>query len=446
MKRLASLLLAAVCSSVQADEELLNLDDIVNLSLHHNPYIKRALGQNTQYKGESTQADSAYLPQVSLTLDEYYQNTKYQDNTATQAFTDSSPTSGNMLVFDATVTQLIYDFGKTLNKMDAANKQVEAFKHNTQSIVSQVVLLAHQNYYNVLKTKRLIEVSEEKLSITKQQLYRAQQYFKQGVVNKIDVTDAEVEVSNAMLDLIKAKQNYKLARITLQNTVGYIPNKGSYKLYERMTTIDNLVEYIPSISTDDESNLKIALDNRPELKQYRKMLSASQSMIDSKRGGYWPTIAAAASYSKTDSSQIVIWDQIVFAGVQAKWDIFTGFKTDGEVDAAKGTMIQSQAQLQQTYLTIEKQVADADVVASEKLQEINLTHKLVKLAYENLDLATERYINGLGNIVEFNDAQVKYTRAKTDFVSAYYDYLTAVSEIHYARGDYSGIKAPKSQN
>jgi len=56
------------------------------------------------------------------------------------------------------------------------------------------------------------------------------------------------------------------------------------------------------------------------------------------------------------------------------------------------------------------------------------------LAAENLRLAEGRYKAGIGDLLEFNDAQLLFTQNQSDLVVTYYTYLTALARIERAAG------------
>ena len=61
----------------------------------------------------------------------------------------------------------------------------------------------------------MIHVAKESIKINKFQLYQAQEYFKAKVKTKIDVTNAQLQLSNSNMDLLKAKFNVKKANAKL---------------------------------------------------------------------------------------------------------------------------------------------------------------------------------------------------------------------------------------
>ena len=128
--------------------------------------------------------------------------------------------------------------------------------------------------------------------------------------------------------------------------------------------------------------------------------------------------------------------------VGLSWEIFSGFETEGKVAEAKSRMFELQASLRDLELAIVQDVTDSYLRADENSEAVDIADQTMKLAKENLDLAEGRYKAGLNDIIEFNDAQLTYTRAQSSLVSTYYTYLTALARIEFA----TGIIADKDGN
>jgi outer membrane protein len=65
---------------------------------------------------------------------------------------------------------------------------------------------------------------------------------------------------------------------------------------------------------------------------------------------------------------------------------------------------------------------------------LDVTARLVAQANEALRLAQARYNNGLGSIVELNEAQLSQTSAEIAAASAKYEYLGRRATLDYTIG------------
>ena len=65
---------------------------------------------------------------------------------------------------------------------------------------------------------------------------------------------------------------------------------------------------------------------------------------------------------------------------------------------------------------------------------LDVTARLVHEADQALRLARVRYDNGLGSIVELNQAQLSQTSAQIEAAGARYDYLSRRAALSYTTG------------
>ena len=121
-------------------------------------------------------------------------------------------------------------------------------------------------------------------------------------------------------------------------------------------------------------------------------------------------------------------------GVGLTWQLFSGFATEGDVVEAKGILLESKAAFQTLHLAAVQQVTDSYLRADESRESVIIAEQTLALAAENLQLAEERYKAGIGDMIEFNDAQLNHIRAQSDLVVSYFTYLASLARIENAVG------------
>jgi len=121
-------------------------------------------------------------------------------------------------------------------------------------------------------------------------------------------------------------------------------------------------------------------------------------------------------------------------GVDLTWELFSGFQTDGEVVEARGKLQEVQAALMDLQLFVTREVTDSYLRADENHEAVDIADETLGLAKENLYMAEKRYIAGLNDIIEYNEAQLNFIRAQSSLVTTFYDYLTALARIDNSTG------------
>ncbi len=415
--------LPVVNDAAATENVAISMDELIEIALTHNPQIDTARHQQTQRSGQLTQAKSGYLPHVGVNGD--YNRV---------AIKDLEPKDeDNVGHAGAKATQLIYDFGKTTGAIDAGQSNLEASEANLNQVSQDIVFLVKQAYYAVLEKDHLIKVAQETVTNYEQHLERAKAYFEAGVRTRIDVVNAEVELSSSRLRLLQSRYNLKTARVELEQILGIVPNNGHYTPSQLLDSLDKVDEKMPPLPPKLDELLNLANEQRQDVRQQKAFIKTAEAILKQADSGYWPSIGATAGLDGYDTDLIAFQDQWNI-GVGLTWELFSGFKTQGEVAEANGLYREARSRLNELELFVTQEVTDSYIRADERHESVKLNMKTVNLAAENLELASERYKAGLNDMIEYNDAQLRYTTARGDLVSSYFSYLTALARVDRAIG------------
>ena len=348
------------------------------------------------------------------------------------------------------ISQLIFDFGKTTGLIDTSSFNLQASGENLVQVYHDLVFDVKSRFYNVLEARRLIGVAEQAVDNYEQQLYRAQRFFESGVRTRIDVTNAEVNLSNEKLNLLRANADYKTALVSLEQVIGIVPNDGDYEPITNEPPTEELASQKPEMPDSLDTLLQTAEVNRPGLKEFQFLIQAAESSITRAKGDYWPTIDAVGDYNTFETDLPSLSDQWQITA-RLNWEFFSGFETEGKVAEATAQLREVQAGLRDFELEVTRDVTDSYLRADENREGVDIADQTVELAQENLRLAEGRYKAGIGDLLEFNDAQLLYTQNQSNLVITYYNYLTALARIDRAVGftpelvDYDMTAAPQQQ-
>lgn len=413
----------------------LGLEDLIAIALRNNPTVSIARNQIMASEGRKTQAVSGYLPKVSAT-----------GSAGRIHINDLTPVDEDeVLTGNLSASQLIYDFGNTTGAISASGYTVEADMAQLNSVGSDLVYQVKSAYYSVLEKHYLIIVASEQVKSYQMHYDRAREYFKAGVKSRIDVTNAQVELTNSKLQLLQSRFALKSARVALEKTIGSRPENGNYLILGQDHDFKEFINFLPPMPASREELMQTAVTQRPDLLQAQKKINSAESALSSTQAGYWPTIGATASYDTYDTDLPTLQDQWQ-VGIALDWEFFSGFRTQGEIAEAKSNLRSSRARYRDIELTATQEVTDSFLLAQEKRESVFLADEILKLAEENFDLADQRYKTGLGDMIEFNDAQLRISQARSNLVTTYYAYNTALASLEKAIGVYPNMDAPDTKN
>ena len=401
----------------------LTLDDFIQIALRNNPEIEIAAEQFLGNEGILTQSRSLYLPRLSAGAAAGRYN-----------IDDLQPVDEDNVVQGLLrATQLIYDFGRTTGLIDSSKFNLDASAEGLKQVYHNIVFDVKQSFYNVLEAQRLITVAEEAVKNFEQQLYRAQKFYEAGVRTRIDVTNADVNLSNQKLNLLRANADWKTARVQLENVLGEKPNNGDYELVTNEPALEKLAASKPEMPGELDELLATARIHRPGLKEFTFLVQSAEAGLKQAKGDYWPSIDALGDYNKYETDLPSLRDQWQIS-VGLTWEFFSGFETEGKVAEANARLREVKAALREFDLSITQDVTDSYLRADENREGVNIADQSFNLAIENLELADGRYKAGIGDLLEFNDAVLLYTENQSNLVVTYYNYLTELARIERAVG------------
>ncbi len=401
---------------IGAGEEL-TLQRTIDIALKNQPSI--LAGRSTVRANEATigQAQANYYPQLTAS-GSYNKVSSATNNTGIDV-----PGKYDQYTSTVGLSQTIFDFGKTPTQVNINSLNTESSRFDLNNVLDTVVFNVKQAFYNVLQAQRNRDVAGESVKQFQQHLDQAQGFYAVGTKAKIDVTKAEVDLSNARLNLIKAENQIRLSRVTLNNAMG-IPDSPDYSLQ------DNLSYTKYGLSFEDA--LSKVYTQRSDLQSLIKKKEAAKASIDLARKGYFPVLTGNANYNYSGTNFPLSdgWNY----GVSLSFPLFSGFDTEYQVAQAQANYDILSANEQSLRLDIYSQVQQGYLTLREAEESIGTSELTVRQAKENVDLATGRYQAGVGSPLEVTDALVGLNNAQVTYTQALTDYKNAQASIEKAIG------------
>jgi outer membrane protein TolC len=238
------------------------------------------------------------------------------------------------------------------------------------------------------------------------------------------VIKAEVDVSTAKLNLIKAENDFRIAVVNLNNTMG-IPEAPEYTLSEDLSFEKYGITF--------EEALARAYENRPDMKSIVAKRQASEVSVDSAMTGYYPFLTGNASYNWAGGRPDQI-DHGWSVGAVISVPIFSGFLTKYQVEEAKANLNVLRANEESLRQTVFLEVQQAYLILRAAEEAIPTAKLGVEQAQENLDIANGRYTAGVGNPIEVTDAEVSLASARLAHIQTLYADKVAQAGLEKAMG------------
>lgn len=396
------------------------------------PDLQSARGSLTQAEGAVVSQRASLLPRLNLSSTFSHSSTRQDGSSADSAsivtagvgsaVVTSSGSTTDRLTSSLGVTQLLFDFGRTRQLVKQADLQRQAAAATVLQTENDVALTVKENFYSLILARRLVQVREDELTNRQEQLRLARALYDAGELAPGDVVRAQSAVTNTVVALNTARQDYELARQDQAQALGLSP----------------LTELAISESSEpDLPNKELAyllgqaVERRPDMLVAQKNLEASEAALGAAHALNRPALTAFTGI--TYQGDINGVQRPTFAAqLQLDFDLYDGGARAGAVKSAEGALEIVKADYRRTQLAVERDVsgAVAQLITSER--NVSAAQAGVASAREGVRIAQGRYQVALGTLTDVFDAQATLVTAQTNLASSLSNLDLARARVRHA--------------
>lgn len=403
----------------------LTVEEAEQMALHDNPNISvarlLALAQ-----GEVTrEARSAEMPLATSDLTAV---DSHPGSRITGAGTINSPRILNKAAAGLTISQLITDFGRTRNLVRSAQSNARAQIEDQRATELDIKLAVDEAFYQALSAQAVLRVARITLAQRQATGDQVRALTKAKVKSELDLSFANVEIAQANLLLLNARNSEASAMAALNDVLGSAQDR-------QYVLVDQAGGSLPAAPVDTEALVQQAFRQRPDLAALNERYLAARQDATAARDQRFPTISAMASGGGTPVRDDLIESSwYMGAGVNMSIPVFNGFLFSAQEKRAQYRAGAAQQQVRNLRDDIARDVRTAALNAQTAFERVGVTQDELNQANLALDLAQARYKLGLSSIVELTQAQLAQTQAEIDNANARYTYQTALAEVRFETG------------
>ncbi len=325
-------------------------------------------------------------------------------------------------------SQLITDFGRTTNLVASTKLEERAQQANELATREDVVLITDQAFYDALQAQALLQVAKQTVNLRQTTQSQVNQLTQNKLRSTLDLTFANVNLSQAQLLQLDAQNNADATMAALDEVLG-LDHPVPYSL------VDN-TRNSPPPPPDEQAMLDLAVKQRPDLQSLDLTRQSQEKFSRAQRDQMLPTLSALGTVGATpvrpDEYYISSWDGAI--GANLNIPIFNGFLYSAQ---AKEAQLRAQAAAQRTRQLKDRIVRDVQTAwldANNAFTRLGVTAQLLNQANESLGLAQTRYKLGLSSIVELSQAQLQQTEAEISNTNAQYQYRLTLAALNFQTG------------
>lgn len=434
MKRVYFILILILSFSFQTfgQEKLLTKDEAIQTALENNFGIKIAKNQIEVAENNKSILNSGYLPTLTGNSGANYNmlnsNTEYpgQFGENGEPREDLEINDAESQSFNASISlnYTLFDGLGRYYSYKQLKEQYQLSELQARETIESTIVQMFSVYFQVARLTENKNVLKSALEISNDRIKRAEYAFEYGQNTKLDILNAQVDVTNDSISLLNVEQQLVNAKRDLNVVLSQSLNEAFQ--------VDTIVSFVSPLLLD--SYIAKVNENNVSLLRNEKNLKINEYDIKVNQSGYLPTVGLSGSYGwnlNQSAPSSFLPGQIIPGtnrnsynlgiGASLTWNLFDGGGTTVRVRNSKIAYKNQELVKQQVALEVARDVQNARAIYDNLLNIYQIQEQNVITNQNNFDRSKEQFQLGRISSIEFRQAQINLLNAKTNKNLAKYD-------------------------
>lgn len=432
MKHIINLSILSVfiwSASIQAQEvKPISKSEVLTQVSENNTSIKISEEEFNQAKADYNQTNAIFLPNItashtgiSTTNPLMAFGSKLNQEILTQA--DFNP----VLLNDPETTQNFatkLEIQQPLINVDgifqrkAAKSKMEAMSLKTKRTEDYIAFEVDKAYMQLQLAYKAVDVLEKALEAANANKKLADDSYEQGYLQRADVLNVEVRVTEVKNQLQQAKSNVQNA----SNYLSFLMNDDTFITYKPS---DTLTPYVRTME------LKTFTENRSDIKAMQLASKAYEAMSKADKMAFLPRLNAFGSYEMYDDKIFQADANGYIVGAQLSWDIFQGSKRFGKAQKSRAEFEKSKLEYNQYVSKSKLELNKAKRMLIDAENKLNLSKLALDQSEESLRIRTNRFKEGLEKTSDLLMAETQYAQKQLEYYQTIFEYNYALAYVNF---------------
>ena len=413
-----SLLPTGAACQFRSLERPLSLQEAVERTLCNNPSTRQAwVGVKTQAASVGA-ARAAYLPTVNAS----WQGVRDDSltNVTDRPYLDSA-TLATVQTDSVSLTWTLYDFGARRNALANATALLSAAQATQDATLQSVFIEASKDYYAAQASGGALATAIDVEQMAENSWHAAQERVKKGVAPISDELQAQTAVGQAEVSVEKARGANMTALGTLANEMDLSPDVDI-----ALPPVDAGVAPDSAFDESIDGLLDAVKESHPSVRAARAKLDAALAKVKQTEDEGLPTFSLVSKYSRDNQPASLGLGAPSFPATGHEWyvgfqltiPLFEGFTRTYQVHQAEAQAEEQVVELDQARQKVALDVWNAYQALETSTKTLRLDTSLMDIAAHSFEVATRRYKEGVGSIIELLTAQAALANAQQQHVEA----------------------------
>jgi len=311
---------------------------------------------------------------------------------------------------------LVYDFGRNQARASAQVENVIAAEYALIQEGYQVFEDVSVSYFSLLESAALLEVASTNEFEYAEHLRQAEERLAAGEAQKLDVTRARSNLSQAREETIAASNTVATVGAEFMKALGIDVTHGTREeVFPLMgSALSTMMRGFAATRYEVGAAFDLARTNAPSMAIARARLRSADYDVDRAVADLMPSVSGEVGINWADPLWVWHW------GISASQSIFEGFKKVTAVDRAVVAMQSAAVAVDEAEQQLSLNLETAIAVRDNSVKKLDTARATVVFSRENLDMVKSRYLQGEASRIDFTDSMSEYATALGNRVTAFY--------------------------
>jgi len=371
-----------------------------------NAGLAVAMAHFDQATAYSAQAHAGYFPTVSAGA--YTTRNQQSETRALRSKTQPNNYGDNAI--GLLVNYEVDLWGRVRNQVEAGEAGAQAAEADLESIHLSLRAQLANDYLTLRMLDAQSKLLKDEIDAYSKASELTQNRFQNGIDSALDVSRAKVQLEMANVKLVEISTSRSLYEHAIATLVG--ESASSFSIVPKLVAIE-----VPAVPVGIPATL---LQRRPDIAAAERRLAEANAKIGIAKSAFFPAInlSAAVGFESTLQSALLSAPSLFWSiGPSALLTIFDSGRRQSVVDQADAVFKETSAQYRSTVLSAFQEVED-NLTLLNNLSEQSITlNEAVSETNHTLDIAMNRYREGISSYLEVVTAQASAQQVQLDQLS-----------------------------
>lgn len=424
---IAAVFFAGMATFSAQEKKMLTLDEAVQLGIQSSKSLKIDAAKIEEATADLLEAKNRQLPDLKVSASYMYLPFAPNINIKLPGVSAEGGPKVNQVAFgSANLSLPLYSGGRIKYGIESAKYLVEASKLTTENDKVAIAYNVAQAYNNLFKASQSIKVLEENLTASTKRDETFLKLENNGVIARNDRLKANLQTSNIELQLLEAKNNYKIANINMDLLLG-LPETTEIEVdsdYINEMQVVKTVDYY----------LNTAQLNRKDLQALQQLRKAASLGTKAAKAENLPSIALTGGYVAADVPKFFTMYNAVNVGLGIQYNLSNLWKKNSSLKQSQAREKQLSATDEMLNDNIKLEVNREYQNADYYKQRIEVFEKSSVQANENYRITKNKYDNGLATMTDLLEANAAQITASVGVINAKADAALAYRKLLQTTG------------